>query len=171
MCHVLGVKVSAYYAWRKKPESRREREDRKLLVHIRSVHAESRQTYGSPRIYRELRRRGIEAGRHRIARLMRLGGIRPRQARRFRATTDSRHRLPVAENRLERRFEVDRPNAVWAGDITYIWTREGWLYLAVVGDVTSPYGPVLPKDRGLVDAEDAGALARDRCDGHGYEQP
>ena len=137
MCHVLGVKVSAYYTWRTRQESRREREDRRLLVHIRSVHAESRQSYGSPRIYRELKDRGIEVGEHRVARLMRQHQIRPRQAKRFRATTDSRHSLPVAENTLERQFAVDRPNAVWAADITYIWTSEGWLYLAVVMDLFS----------------------------------
>ena len=137
MRHVLGITPSAYYAWRSRQESRRERENARLLVHIRSVHQESRRTYGSPRVHRELRRRGIEAGRHRVARLMRLGGICPRQVRRFRATTDSRHRLAVAENRLERRFDVDRPNAVWAADITYIWTKEGWLYLAVVLDLFS----------------------------------
>lgn len=137
MCYVLGVKVSAYYTWRTRQESRREREDRRLLVQIRSVHAESRQSYGSPRIYRELKDRGIEVGEHRVARLMRQHQIRPRQAKRFRATTDSRHSLPVAENRLERQFAVDRPNAVWAADITYIWTSEGWLYLAVVMDLFS----------------------------------
>lgn len=137
MCHVLGITPSAYYAWRTRQQSQRERENARLLVHIRSVHQESRSTYGSPRVYRELRRCGIRAGRHRIARLMRLGGIRPRQARRFRVTTDSKHGLPVAENRLERQFTVAQPNAVWAADITYIWTQEGWLYLAIVMDLFS----------------------------------
>ena len=137
MCQVLGVSLSGYYAWMTRPESRRSREDRRLLLEIRTIYRQSRRTYGSPRIYRELRERHYRCGRHRVARLMRRDGLQGSYRRRFRVTTLSKHRWPVAPNRLERRFEVSRPDTVWAGDITYVHTREGWLYLAVVLDLCS----------------------------------
>lgn len=137
MCRVLGVSRSGYYAWRRRPESRRGREDRQLKVRIRTIFHESRRTYGSPRIHRELRRRGIRCGRKRIARLMREESLRAKSRRKFKATTDSNHRHPVAPNRLQRRFEVPSLDTVWLSDITYISTDEGWLYLAVVMDLAS----------------------------------
>lgn len=137
MCRVLHVSTSGYYTWRTRQESRRESENRKLLVEIRAVYNESRQTYGSPRIYRTLKKRGLCCSENRIARLMRTHGIQAKQTKRFKATTDSRHRLPVAENVLDQQFESAACNETWAADITYIWTREGWLYLAVVMDLFS----------------------------------
>ena len=137
MCQVLGVSLSGYYGWLHRPESQRSREDRRLLLEIRAIHRQSRRTYGSPRLHRELRERGYGCGRHRVARLMRQDGLEGTYRRKFRVTTDSKHRWPVAANRLERRFEVATPDTVWAGDITYIRTREGWLYLAVVLDLCS----------------------------------
>ncbi len=137
MCRVLAVSKSGYYAWRGRQESRRSRENRRLLVEIKTVHAESRKTYGSPRIHAELQARGRRCSQNRVARLMRLDAVCAKQKRRFKATTDSKHPLPVAENLLDRHFEPEAPNTVWASDITYIWTQEGWLYLAVVLDLCS----------------------------------
>ena len=137
MCQVLRVSMSGYYAWLRRPESRRSREDRRLLIEIRAIHRQSRRTYGSPRIYHELRERRFPCGRHRVARLMRQDGLEGTYRRRFRVTTHSQHRWPVAPNRLQRRFEVATVDTVWAGDLTYIWTREGWLYLAVLLDLCS----------------------------------
>lgn len=137
MCHRLQVSRSGFYAWRKRPESKRRRQDRKLVVEIQAVHEENRRVYGSPRIHAELRARGHRAGHNRVARLMRENGIQARGKRRFSQTTDSHHRLPVAPNVLGRDFVCDRPNQKWAGDITYLWTREGWLYLAVLLDLYS----------------------------------
>jgi len=137
MCRVLEVSASGYYAWLARPESRRSRDDRRLLTEIRAIHRQSRRRYGSPRVHHELRGRGVRCGRHRVARLMRQDGLEGTYRRKFRVTTDSKHRWPVAANRLARRFEVSRPDTVWAGDITYIRTREGWLYLAVLLDLCS----------------------------------
>lgn len=137
MCRVLEVTRSGYYAWRRRSGSARAKEDEKLCQEIRTVHAGSHQRYGSPRVYRELRSRGVRCSENRVARLMRQNGIRARQARRYKATTDSKHSLPVAPNLLDRQFEAEHPNRRWAGDVTYIWTRQGWLYLAVVMDLFS----------------------------------
>ena len=137
MCRVLEVSRSGYYAWRRRPLSPRAREDRRLLPKIRVIHAQTRQAYGSPRIYRELHAQGVACGRHRVARLMRDAGIRAKHKRRFRATTDSAHSHPVAPNLLQRDFGVTELDAVWLADITYLWTREGWLYLALVMDLCS----------------------------------
>jgi len=139
MCQVLEVSRSGYYAWRDRPPSPREQDNQRLVVEIKALHAKkNHDTYGSPRVHRELIEKKIPCGRHRIARLMKQQGIRAKQVRKFRlATTDSRHTLPVAPNVLDRQFTVDRPNTVWAGDITYIRTRQGWLYLAVVLDLFS----------------------------------
>ena len=126
---------SGYYDWLHRPESRRAREDRALLVHIRASHKRSRGTYGSPRVHKDLVEDGHKAGRGRVARLMRQEGIRGVVKRRYVVTTDSDHRLPVAPNILDRRFEVFAPNDVWTGDITYLPTTEGWLYLAVLHDL------------------------------------
>jgi len=137
MAHVLEVSTSGYYSWRRRRECRRTQENRKLLVEIKAIHAESDATYGSPRIHRELQARGTRCGENRVARLMRLHQVRPKQVGRYKATTDSRHSLPVAENHLDRQFNPEAPNEAWAADITFVWTREGWLYLAVVMDLFS----------------------------------
>jgi transposase InsO family protein len=133
----MQVSRSGYYAWKGRRASAHQQEDEALTQRIRSVFEASRQTYGSPRILRDLREEGFICGKHRVARLMRRAGIRAVTPRRFVATTDSKHMLPVADNLLKRRFEAARANACWAADITYIWTREGWLYLAVVLDLFS----------------------------------
>ena len=137
MCRVLELSASAYYAWRERPESRRMREDRRLLVEIKAIHQAKREVYGSPRIHAELQAQGLRHGEKRVARLMRAGGIRAKQKRKFKATTDSRHSHPVALNLLARDFEATAPNQKWAADITYIPTREGWLYLAATMDLYS----------------------------------
>lgn len=137
MCRVLEVSRAGYYAWRTRTAAVRETEDRRLAVEIASIHAESRQRYGSPRVHAELRGRGKNTSRKRVARLMRQQGLRARQKRRFRTTTDSAHALPVAGNILKRDFAVEAPNRTWVTDITYIWTHEGWLFLVVILDLFS----------------------------------
>ncbi len=137
MCRALNVAPAGYYAWVTRPESRRMKASRRLLVDIRAFHERSDRTYGSPRITRDLREAGQTCSENRIARLMRANGIRAKTVKKWRATTNSRHALPVAENTLNRAFVVNGPNRVWAGDITYLWTEEGWLYLAVVLDLYS----------------------------------
>lgn len=137
MSRLLQVSRSGFYAWSKRPESARARSDRALVVDIRAAHKASRGTYGSPRVHRELVVQGQAVGRDRVARLMREQGLRGRRKRRFRNTTQSNHRHPVAPNALEREFTVERPNAAWVGDITYVWTLEGWLYLSVILDLYS----------------------------------
>jgi transposase InsO family protein len=135
-CRVLGESVSGYHEHlvrRRDILQRRHLSDEALLVHIRAVYAENRGAYGWPRIWRQVRAQGIGVGKQRVQRLMQQHGIRARGKRRFRiATTDSRHGLPIAPNLLDRNFTVATPNQVWVGDITYIPTNEGWLFLAVV---------------------------------------
>jgi putative transposase len=136
MCHVLGVSPAGYYAWRGRPESLRKAANRALLVAIRQLHVAHRGRYGAPRIYVALRREGHMASRGRVERLMRRHGIRATTARWFRAcTTNSRHDLPIAPNRLAQNFTAERPNQVWLADISYVPTSEGWLYLAIVLDL------------------------------------
>jgi transposase InsO family protein len=137
LCAVLGVTRSGFYAWRTRPAARRTADDQRLAVEIAAIHAATRRRYGSPRIHAELRERGRAVGRHRVARLMRVHGLRARPCRRFRTTTDARHELPVAPNVLAQRFAAAAPNAVWVTDITYLWTGEGWLYLVVILDLFS----------------------------------
>jgi transposase InsO family protein len=137
MCQVLEVSVSGYYAWRKRPQSQRAQANQALRQQIRKVFEQSQQTYGSPRVQVELSAQGLACGRHRVARLMRLEGLQARPRRWRRATTQSDHLYPVAPNLLQRRFTAPQPNQVWLSDISYIPTREGWLYLAVVLDLFS----------------------------------
>ena len=137
MCRVLEVSASGFYGWLGRTESDLSRSSRRLLVEIKAVHRASRKRYGSPRMHRQLKRQGVACSENRVARLMRIHGVRAIQARRFKATTDSVHTLPVAENVLDRQFGVERADAAWAADITYIWTQEGWMYLAVVMDLFS----------------------------------
>jgi len=136
-CLLLGVSRSGYYAWRTRTPSRRARADVGLLGAIRRIHAAADRCYGSPRVYRELRAEGVACGRHRVARLMRTAGIRGKQRRRVRRTTDSRHPFAIAPNRLARDFTATAPNQVWMGDVTYIPTGAGWSYLAVLLDAFS----------------------------------
>ena len=139
LCRCLRVSRSGFYAWRKRPESERSMEDRRLTQAIKTAHVEGRCTYGSPRVHAELRELGERISRKRVARLMREASLRARQRRRFKQTTDSNHAFPIADNVLDRQFTVDGPNLWLAGDITYIWTDEGWLYLAVILDLFSRY--------------------------------
>ena len=137
MCRTLAVSAAGYSAWRSRPESPRSANTRTLLSAIRVIHQESRETYGSPSIWDALIKQGYCVGEHRVARLMRQAGIRAKTVKKWRATTQSNPRLPVAENTLNRQFTVAHPNQVWAGDLTYVWTTEGWLYLAVILDLYS----------------------------------
>jgi putative transposase len=135
LCKVLGVSQSGYFAWRSRPACQRQRDDLLLLAHVRSAFALSNETYGSPRMTRELQDAGLAVGRRRTARLMRENGLKARQPRRFKRTTDSLHAFPVAPNLLEQDFAAERSDEKWAADISYVWTREGWLYLAIVMDL------------------------------------
>ena len=137
LCKVLKVPRSGFYAWQQRVPSAHSDEDARLRVHIAAIHERSRGTYGSPRVHAELRASGFCVSRKRVARLMRELGLASRRKRRFKATTDSKHNLPVAENVLDRKFEADAPDIAWATDITYVWTAEGWLYLAAILDLFS----------------------------------
>ncbi len=133
----MQVSTSGYHAWLKRPESARTQQNKRLVKKIQQIHKESNSSYGSRRIHVELRAQKVVCSLNRVARLMRLEGITAKQKRRFVSTTDSDHELPVKENRLNQEFVAAMPNQKWAADITYIWTREGWLYLAVVLDLFS----------------------------------
>jgi putative transposase len=137
LCRVLEVSRSGFYAWEDRDPSKRSLDDDKLVVEILAIHKASRGTYGSPRVHAELQARGIAVSRKRVARLMRKLGLESPRKRRFKATTDSKHDMPVAENVLDRKFEVDEPDVAWVTDITYVWTDEGWLYLAAILDLFS----------------------------------
>jgi transposase InsO family protein len=137
LCKVLGVSRSGFYAWEERRPSSRAAQDEKLGVHIRAIHSASSGTYGSPRVHAELAEEGVAVSRKRVARLMSTLGLQSCRKRRFKATTDSNHKLPVAANVLDRRFEVDAPDVAWVTDITYVWTSEGWLYLAAILDLFS----------------------------------
>jgi putative transposase len=137
MCEALEVSVSGYYAWATRDDSPTEAWRQELVAAIEEVHADVKQRYGSPRMTAELNARGHECSENTVAGLMREHGIRAKAPRRFVRTTDSNHRLPVAANVLDRDFEPEGPNESWCADITYIPTREGWLYLAVVEDLFS----------------------------------
>ena len=137
MCRVLEVSPSGYYAWCSRPESARAREDRRLRIKVREVFQQSRSTYGSPRIAAELQAQGQSCGKNRVARLMREEGLVARKPRRYKTTTNSRHTWPAAPNLLDQEFTVETPDTVWLGDITYLPTDEGWLYLAVLLDLCS----------------------------------
>lgn len=138
LCAVVEVSRSGYYAWRRQPRSARGIEDAQLTDTITRVHETSRGTYGSPRVHAELKEQGVHIGRKRVARLMRDKGLAARRKRRFHPkTTDSNHPHPIADNTLARTFTQPAPNRAWVGDITYIRTDEGWLYLAVLLDLYS----------------------------------
>ena len=135
MCKLLSVSRSGYYDWLKRPQSRRSRENRALEAKIRVLHGASHGIYGAPKIHRDLVNNGIRCSKNRVARIMRQAGIRSRTKKKFKATTDSKHNLPVAANLLKQDFTVQAPDRIWVGDITYIATGEGWLYLAVLLDL------------------------------------
>lgn len=138
MCRALDVSRSGYYAFKSRPKSQNRTDNEKLLIEINRVFWENNRNYGSPRIWDRLRNKElIHCSLNRVARLMRLSGIVAVQKNKFRVTTDSKHGYPVWPNVLNRNFVSDKPNAVWVSDITYIWTLEGWLYLAVVLDLFS----------------------------------
>ena len=137
LCRVLEVERSGFYAWRSREESNHAVDERRLAVEVRAAFEESRQRYGSPRVFRVLRRKGVSVGRHRVARLMREQQLCARRRRKFVATTDSRHTFRTPPNLVKREFEVKKRDRVWAGDVTYLPTGEGWLYLAVVLDLYS----------------------------------
>ena len=137
MAATLGVSRAGYYAWKKRPQSARRRREALLVELIKAMQKRVRYRYGSPRIARQLAREGWPVGHNRVARVLREHRLGRRRRKRFRSTTDSAHKLPVAKNLLNRQFEVAQPNRVWSSDITYIATAEGWLYLCVVIDLFS----------------------------------
>ena len=137
LCNVLGVSESGFFAWKHRRASQRQLDDMVLLAYIRSQFALSHGTYGSPRMHVELCEDGVSVGRHRVARLMRDNGIIALQKRRYKKTTDSDHDGLVAPNLLDQDFACDGLDQKWGVDISYVWTREGWLYLAIVLDLYS----------------------------------
>lgn len=163
MCCALQVSPAGFYAAQQRRPSRRALEDQRLRLVIRSAHAASHRRYGAPKIHAELRAHGTRCGHNRVARLMRLEALRGTQPRRFRVTTQSAHPLPIAANQLDRQFSVRvqrERDRVWAADITYLWTREGWLYLAVVLDVASRRVIGWCADAGLEDSLTIRALTQ-----------
>ncbi len=142
MCEVLEISTSGYFNWKRgqgEPDHcpSRFQSDEALLAHIRAIHAEIKGEYGWPRMHKELLARGIRVGKERVRVLMQRHGIKARTKRKFVVTTDSKHHLPVAPDLVQRRFNPEAPNLLWSGDITYIPTDEGWLYLAAVLDLHS----------------------------------
>jgi putative transposase len=137
LCRALGVSRSGYYAWSQRPPSAQAVADSKLVPIIRACYARSRATYGSPRVHRDLVELSHRVSRKRVARLMRKEGLSARPARRWRATTDSRHGFTAAPNVVARKFNAEGPNKVWVTDMTYVWTWEGWLFLSAIIDVFS----------------------------------
>ena len=133
----IGASRSGYYRWKRQPQSKRQKENEKILMEIRESHKNSRRAYGSPRITEDLQAKGMKCGENRVARLMKIHGIVGKAKKKFKATTNSKHTLPVAENLLNQNFEAEKPNTVWVSDITYIATLEGWLYLVVILDLFS----------------------------------
>jgi transposase InsO family protein len=137
MCSVFSVSTSGFYAWLLREESAQEIRRKEILKEIRLIHQEVKRRYGSPRIHAELKARKIHCSVNTVAKLMADNDIAAKTKRKYKATTNSKHKRPVAENLLDRQFNPSKPNEVWTTDITYIWTAEGWLYLAVVEDLFS----------------------------------
>jgi putative transposase len=137
LCRVLDVSRSGYYAWRSRPPSRHAREEGRLEIEIKAAHKRTRQTYGPKKLQKDLAQHGIQVGISKIRRIRRKLGVRCKQVKKFKATTDSQHTLPVAPNLLEQHCESTAPNRVWVSDLTYIPTDEGWLYCAVHKDLFS----------------------------------
>ena len=137
MCDVMGVSRGRYYAWLKQPFTAREVENQQLKKDIKELFEQSRNTYGTRRLKRKLLEKGLKVSRRRIGRLLKRLGLSCKTKRKFKVTTDSKHNMPVAPNLLARKFTVDKPDQYYVGDITYIATQEGWLYLAIVIDLFS----------------------------------
>lgn len=137
LCEMLEISRSGYYAWATRPEARRVRDDAEVVAEIKAAHEVGRGAYGSPRVVRALRRNGRRISEKRVARLMRKEGIFGRKKKRFRKTTDSNHTDPIAPNVLQRCFQVDLPDTAWVTDVTYVFTHQGWLYLAAILDLFS----------------------------------
>ncbi len=137
MARTLGVTRSGYYRWFQKPCSKRKQRDDVLVEVISSIQKDSKGRYGSPRVTEALKRRGYRVGHNHVARLMRENGLQVRRRRRFRSTTNSKHSHPVAENLLNRQFDIKEPNRVWVSDITFVATAEGWMYLCIIMDLAS----------------------------------
>jgi putative transposase len=137
MCEAFAIAPSRFYQWQHKQQSERAKQDADLLAAIRGIFAKFRGRYGAPRIRDELAKQGCSVSRKRVARLMRDAGLKAKGRRKYKATTDSNHSLPVAPNLLQRDFHAERPDTEWVSDITYIWTRQGWMYLAVILDLCS----------------------------------
>ena len=137
MCRLLGVSASGYYAWRHRGPSPRAQQEPRLEAEIRAAHRRTRETCGPERLQKDLAAHGVQVGLHRIRRLRKKLGLRCKQKRKFKVTTDSKHGLPIAPNLLEQRFAVEAPDQAWCGDLTYIATDEGWLYLAGLKDLHS----------------------------------
>lgn len=135
MCKILKVSRSGFNAWLNRPKSRRSRENQALEDKIRVLHAASHGIYGAPKIHQDLVDDGVPCGKNRVARIMRKAGLRSRTKKKFKATTNSKHNFPVAPNLLNQNFRAEAADNAWVGDITYIWTGEGWLYLAVLLDL------------------------------------
>jgi len=168
MCALLDVSVSGYYAWRRRGASQRQLDDMVWLAHIRARFAASNGTYGSPRMHVDLREDGLSIGRHRTARLMRDNALKANQKRRFQKTTDSNHGGPIAANLLDQDFTCEQPDRKWGVDISYVWTTEGWLYLAIVLDLFSRRIPRVGRNPapGLIHHSDRGSQY---CS-HGYQR-
>ena len=137
LCQIMEVSTRGYRAYKSRPISQRQRNDMELLAHIRELFSKSLCSYGRPRMTEELRELGFKVGHRRVGRLMRESGIFEIRTRKHKVTTNSNHKFNIAPNLLDRDFTADRPNQKWAVDISYIWTREGWLYLSVVLDLHS----------------------------------
>ena len=170
LCRVLGVSRSGFYASQKRPECKHAREDRRLRVLVREAHERSRRNYGSPRIKKALEKQGIPVSRKRVVRLMQLEGIQGKRRRRWTRTTDSQPGVVAAPNLLNREFSPTKPNVSWAGDVTFLRTPHGFVYLAVVIDLFSRFvvgwAVSAVNDRNLALAALNGALRR-RCPGRG----
>lgn len=137
MCRLLSVSASGYYDWRDRPPSKRAQENVAMAFKIKAIYDDERSRVGAKRITKRLKAEGTLVGKHRVARIMRLHGWRAKAARKYKATTNSNHNLPVAPNLLQQNFTASRPDQKYVSDITYVWTEEGWLYLAVVMDLYS----------------------------------
>lgn len=137
MCRLLLVSASGYYDWRDRPASKRTQENTVLAAKIKAIFDKEKERVGAKRVTKRLNLEGTRVSRHRVARIMRAKGWRAKAAKKFKATTNSNHKLPVAPNLLQQNFSASKPNEKWVSDITYIWTEEGWLYLAVVMDLYS----------------------------------
>ena len=137
MCKVLGVAKSGYYAWLNRPKSKQKQRKEKLTGQIKRVHLASRRNYGSPKITKQLHAEGVAVSQKTVARIMQEEGIRSKTVKKYKATTNSKHHLPVYPNLVDQQFKVEQPGQVWVADITYIWTSEGWLYLATIMELFS----------------------------------